>query len=185
MFMPTYTVARSERLCDLVLVAEHRRQQMKRAGNISWAVLIGQQECVFCWEEEFVGAGIVFHVAIGCLRRKPLPHVAFRRAGTRRKFTSGERARIGHRLVEPEFLAHQRERSAHADTEIVHELKEKLLDLLGVEGGSRFLLRLSRHRSSRIAVERELDRGQSYRLPAEGTPHVERNFTPAGGLIGL
>ena len=103
--------------------------ELERARHVG----VEQHERVLGRQREALGRRIVGHVAAGGLRRQPLAHVAFARAGARGELCRRQRARAGHRPVQAELVADHDESSVERGADVLNHLPEERLDLCPVE----------------------------------------------------
>ncbi len=137
MVAPGNAVAGAESLHRLVLVCPHRCRNGPGSGDENRAVLVGKDKGLLRRQLIGVADRVIGEVAARDLRAEPFAHIAFGAAGAAGKLARGERAGIGHRLVEAEPVAEAHHHAAIAGRQIPDSAPDqrvefRRVDLVGV-----------------------------------------------------
>ena len=146
MLVPAEAGAVDESLLHLVEVEEHRHHHFVAAAHERRAGVVGQHHRGLGREGVGLLAWLVLDEAAGGLRVEPLLGVAHAQPGLLAQLVGGHRACTGHRLVQAQPVAQDRQRRAGDRAELVDHLAHQGAQLLLVNVHDRPLCHERRRR---------------------------------------
>ena len=135
MIAPAHAGAVAEALLDLGLSLDHRRDQLKGAGEIDRAVGHVEHHRLLGREAEALGFRIEVDIAVGGLGQRPFAHIALVQPARARRQLRGGGGALAQRLEQAQAQADPNRRHAHRAAQVGQHLANEVVQFRFVDRG--------------------------------------------------